>query len=102
MADTVYIRGEGGRIRKHDLPLPWPIQDRIDKGQLRFVNADGSDIASTVAPPVADELPSGSIAVVAAWVGVDKNRARRALDVERAADKPRVTLVALLTELLED
>jgi hypothetical protein len=42
MADTIYVRGEGGGIHPMDLPLPEPIADRLAKGTLVRVNADGS------------------------------------------------------------
>lgn len=40
--ETVYIRGENGVVVKHDLPLPPGVQDRLGRGQLHRVNADGS------------------------------------------------------------
>lgn len=42
MTDSIHVRGEGGQVIKMDLPLPEPIQDRVTKGYLRRVNADGS------------------------------------------------------------
>lgn len=36
---TVYIRGENGVVKAHDLPLPWGVQDRLDKGQVQQVEA---------------------------------------------------------------
>lgn len=39
---SIHVRGEGGQVIKMDLPLPEPIQDRLTKGLIRQVNADGS------------------------------------------------------------
>lgn len=40
--------------------------------------------------------------VVLAQVGNDKDKARKALDEELAADKPRITLVDALTKIIEN
>lgn len=88
MPESVYIRGEGGRILKHDLPLPAAIQARLDAQVIFLVDAP------------ADDVPVGTVKAILDWVGDDKVRARRALDAETAADKPRASLVAALTELL--
>ncbi|MEH0445430.1 hypothetical protein QA811_17660 [Streptomyces sp. B21-102] len=42
MAETIYVRGEGGGIHPMDLPLPEPIQERLTKGMLQRVNEDGT------------------------------------------------------------
>ena len=42
MAETIYVRGEGGAIIAMDLPLPEHIQERFDRGQLVRVHSDGS------------------------------------------------------------
>jgi hypothetical protein len=42
MAESVFIRGEQGTIFKMDLPLHEAIEDRLRKGYLHRVNADGS------------------------------------------------------------
>ncbi|MFH8797059.1 hypothetical protein [Streptomyces sp. NPDC017941] len=47
MAHSIHVRGEGGQIIKMDLPLPEPIADRLTKGLLRRVNADGSPYTGT-------------------------------------------------------
>lgn len=46
MPESVYIRGEGGRILKHDLPLPEAIQARLDAQVIFLVD------------PPADEAPA--------------------------------------------
>jgi len=42
MSDTVHILGEGGGIFQMDLPLHEAIEDRLARGYLKRVNADGS------------------------------------------------------------
>lgn len=53
MAETIYVRGEGGGIFAMDLPLPEAIADRLTKGLIRRVNEDGSPY--TEAPPAPSE-----------------------------------------------
>jgi hypothetical protein len=45
MAETIHVRGEGGGIHAMDLPLPEAIAERLTKGLLTRVNADGSPYA---------------------------------------------------------
>lgn len=42
MPKTVHILGEGGAVFEMALPLSEPIQDRLTKGYLKRVNADGT------------------------------------------------------------
>lgn len=42
MTETVHILGEGGGIFTLSLPLSEPIADRLFKGYLKRVNADGT------------------------------------------------------------
>ena len=53
MAETIHVRGEGGQIITMALPLPEPIADRLTKGQLRRVHADGSPYTSDTAAATA-------------------------------------------------
>lgn len=39
---TAFIRGENGVVVEHDLPLPPGIQDRLNRGHIHRVNADGT------------------------------------------------------------
>lgn len=48
MAEKVHILGEGGAIFEMALPLSEPIQDRLTKGYLKRVNADGTPFVETV------------------------------------------------------
>ena len=50
MPETIHVRGEGGAIIAMDLPLPEPIAERLEHGQLVRVNADGSPYYGTPAP----------------------------------------------------
>ena len=49
MAETIYVRGEGGAIIAMDLPLPESIAERYERGLLPRVHPDGSPF---VAAPV--------------------------------------------------
>lgn len=50
--ESVFVLGEGGAVQEMDLPLPEPIAQRLAKGALRIVNADGSEIADVEELPV--------------------------------------------------
>ncbi|MDQ0829535.1 hypothetical protein QF032_001379 [Streptomyces achromogenes] len=62
MAETIYVRGEGGAVIAMDLPLPEGIQERLDRGAIQRVNADGSPhyAAPARAPAPAAAVPQGS------------------------------------------
>lgn len=55
MSGTVFVRCDDGSVIEHDLPLPSGIADRVERGQLRLVNADGTDVEDE---PAADEAPA--------------------------------------------
>lgn len=59
---SIHVRGEGGQIIKMDLPLPESIQDRLTKGLIRRVNADGSPYAGQAPAPEPDVHVTGSAA----------------------------------------
>jgi len=63
MSDSVYIKGEGGSIIKMDLPLPAVIQQRLSKGYLQHVNADGTPYKEPVRSRPAVGAPKAD------WVG---------------------------------
>jgi hypothetical protein len=48
-----------------------------------------------------DQVPEGTAADVLAWVGTDQDRARRALAVEQAQDRPRSVLIGNLRKLAD-
>jgi hypothetical protein len=49
----------------------------------------------------AEEVPTGTVSEMLAWVGDDKNRAQAALDAEKEGAE-RVTLIHALEDLLSD
>lgn len=64
MPKTVHILGEGGTVFELALPLSEPIEDRLLKGYLKRVNADGTPFrekSERVRPKTTDPK--------AAWVG---------------------------------
>lgn len=101
MAEIIYLQVAGGAVMPHDAPLHWAIQEQLDKGYVARVNEDGTPWTPPApeSPADPDEVPAGSVAVVLAWVGEDRDRAMRALEAENAADKPRTTLVTALEAL---
>jgi hypothetical protein len=52
---SIHVRGEGGQIIKMDLPLPESIQDRLTKGLIRRVNADGTPYTGHTPQPETGE-----------------------------------------------
>lgn len=66
MAETIYLRGEGGGIHAMDLPLPEPIQERLTKGMLQRVNEDGSPYRE---PEPTEPTEPAKTASKAEWVG---------------------------------
>jgi hypothetical protein len=60
MAETIHVRGEGGAVIAMDLPLPEPIQERFDRGQLVRVHSDGSPYYPAPESPAAAVAPRGS------------------------------------------
>jgi hypothetical protein len=77
MAETIYLRGEGGGIHAMDLPLPEAIQERLTKGMLQRVNEDGTpyveeppepseDTAKVPAPPLTEPSKTAN---KPEWVG---------------------------------
>lgn len=58
--DSIHVRGEGGQVIEMDLPLPEPIADRLAKGLIRRVNADGSGYTGSTPAPAE---PSGGSAL---------------------------------------
>lgn len=69
---TVFIRGEGGSIFEMDLPLHETIIDKLRKGAVQRVDADGSPVpvedVLVGVPGLPTERPALG-AVKAEWVG---------------------------------
>jgi hypothetical protein len=74
---TVYIRGESGTVKPHDLPLTWPIADRLAKGIL--VEVDGPDDPAAITAP--EDSP-----IVAAAEAEKAEQGRLQADADRAED----------------
>lgn len=74
MGNTVHIRGEGGSIFELDVPLHETIEEKLLKGLVQRVNADGSIYTASagkgdvVVPGLPTQRPANS-AVKAEWVG---------------------------------
>jgi hypothetical protein len=71
MADreTAHFRGEAGLVIAMDLPLPEVMAEKVVKGYLTRVNADGSPyVEATGAKPEAEQPPAAN-ASKAYWVG---------------------------------
>lgn len=72
MSESIYIKGEGGMVIKMDLPLPSHIAQRLTKGQIHRVNADGTPYTGLESagpvqgPPLTQPAQS---AQKADWVG---------------------------------
>lgn len=64
MPKTVHILGEGGGIFEMSLPLSEPIEDRLLKGYLKRVNADGTPFEEK-----SERLQPAPYASKAEWVG---------------------------------
>lgn len=99
---TVEMGIPGGRARQdvragHILPGDVPdveVRALLEKGDIEPVQADPEP------EPDPDEVPR-TVAEVIAWVGDDKDRAQRALDLEQdKGDRARSSLVDALTDLL--
>lgn len=54
MAETIYVRGEGGAVIAMDLPLPDGIAQRYERGLIKRVNADGSPYQAAWSAPDPD------------------------------------------------
>lgn len=62
MADTIYVRGEGGTVFEMDLPLPSGAAQRLERGDMQRVNADGTPYTEPVkdVDPFATKRPAQS------------------------------------------
>lgn len=50
VTDTIHVIGEGGVVFEMDLPLPEGVAQRLERGDLRRVNADGTPYECPVEP----------------------------------------------------
>jgi len=82
MAKTIHVRGEGGQVIAMDTPLPEPIAERLTKGLLRRVNADGSPY--TCLQPSAAAADGEQDTEAAAATLTEQGRARPAANARKA------------------
>lgn len=71
-AQTVFILGEGGGIFELSLPLHEAIADKLARGHLRRVQADGTPYEESARPDGVPTLPDSRPAVNAQkveWIG---------------------------------
>jgi len=71
MSRTIWLRGEGGALMEHELPLHETISDKLRQGHISRVNADGTPFALTEGEdpsPTSDGLRPKDNAVKADWV----------------------------------
>lgn len=76
MADTVMVRGEGGVLQEHDVPLSELVSDAVRKGRVQVVDGDGVPV------PVADLDEDGVL-----W-GAPGNDGRPVKPTPAAAEAP--------------
>lgn len=74
MTDQIHILGEGGTVFKMDLPLHEAIQDRLTKGYLKRVNADGSPWVDKSAAPAEQPPPYASKKEWVGWAVAESER----------------------------
>lgn len=122
---TVTVRDEAGNLSRLDVPFEHEVypfkfwQEHLASGRYVIVDEDPetadadseSEGAADAGPGEDNDVPSGSIDDVVAWIRQEPDpdaiapdgwpeRARAALDVEQAKSNPRKGLVELLTDTL--
>ena len=70
MAETIWVRGEGGGLHQFDLPLDPLFAARLDAGQLVRVNPDGSPYVEAAGQPKGP-TPKERLQAEALSLGVD-------------------------------
>lgn len=110
MSDTVTLIGQGGAETVFGLPLSENTQNQIASGQVvpktnedrLKLNGEPEEEETPVEIPdvISGDVPDGTISDVLEWVGDDIDRAVDALTVEQAADNPRSTLIASLSDII--
>lgn len=77
-----------------------PVQSLPTWEARGFARLSGSQPAESAATESTDPVPEGSVDEIVEWVGDDRERAQRALDVEQASERPRKTAVAAFEAVL--
>ena len=70
MPETIHLLGEGGSVFEFDLPLHEDIAKRLDNGQIKRVNPDGSPWVEPAEKPK-DLTPKEKLQGEAAELGLD-------------------------------
>lgn len=71
MARTIWLRGEGGAIMEHELPLHETISDKLRQGHISRVNEDGTPFQLSEGEdpsPSAEGLRPKDTAIKADWI----------------------------------
>lgn len=87
---TVYIRGESGTVKPHDLPLPWPIADRLAKGILVEVDSP-DDPAALTAPEDSPIVAAAEEAEKAEWDRLQADADRAEVEEEPELERALLT-----------
>lgn len=77
----------------------WQAADTVEVAVVAPARGSSASLPFTITAGAASDVPEGTVADVLTWVGGDLDRARRALDRERA-EANRRTLIERLEELL--
>ncbi len=91
MAETIFLKGEGGLVWPFDLPLPDGIQSRLDRQELVRVNEDGSSFDPESAVEPKRLTPKEALQADAEALG---------LDVDGTKDELTARIDAKVAELL--
>jgi len=89
MASQEHYLGEGGQVITFDLPLPEAMQQKVTRGQLRRVNADGSPFTE----PSEAKRP-GKNASKDDWVGYAVSQG---MDLDEVDAMTKADLIELLS-----
>ncbi|WP_319054798.1 hypothetical protein [Streptomyces europaeiscabiei] len=103
MAETIYIRGEGGGIHAMDLPLHESVQDRLSRGLIHRVNEDGSHYTGSEPAPADPGAPATPAEPTAGRPAVNAPKsewiahvvARGLMSADDAANLTKVDLIDL-------
>jgi hypothetical protein len=93
-AETIHILGEGGTVFELALPLSEAISERMAKGLIRRVNADGSPYsgAPTEQVPEPPTSPPALDAAKAEWVAWAITSGAHPEDAEAATQQDLIDL----------
>jgi len=90
MAETIYVRGEGGTVFEMDLPLPEGVEQRLEAGAIVQVNPDGSPLTAP-----AEDAPAGRPSKGASQVAWAEYAVSQGADPGDVAELSRADLIEL-------